>query len=453
MKKHLLFISSFLLVIGANAQWTSQATGYATASRGVRNVCAVDANNVWIASYDGSAGNGNSSDFSKTTDGGTTWIPGTVTASANFNWSNIWAIDANTAWGCFYDATGATGGGIFKTTNGGAAWTQQGTGSIFNNAGSFANIVYFWDANNGFAQGDPTGPGTAYYELYTTTNGGTSWTRVPSANIPPPLSAGEYGIVNLYSVSGNSIWFGTNQGRMYKSTDKGLNWTVSVVSTTSTEMVTDVAFRTANEGIAVVADAGGTVFTFYITTNGGSAWTLFTPTTGTFYPSGDLGVIPNSSAYVSTGANATSGTGSSYSVDGGANWTDIDVGVQHTAQGWVNGTTGWCGGFNTSSTADGIYKYSGNALGVKALNNDNARMKMFPNPSNGQFSLQISGAETNSAVVKIVDLIGNVAFEETINNSNTAIRHDVNLSTVAKGVYIVTVENGTTRFVNKMVIE
>jgi len=379
-------------------------------------------------------------------------VPGIVTVpdAANFNWSNLWAIDANTAWGCFYDASGATGGGIFKTTDGGGSWTQQGAGSIYVGGGSFANIVYFWDANNGFAQGDPVG---GYYELYTTTDGGSNWTRVPQANIPAPLNAAEFGIVNLYNVNGNTFWFGTNNGRMFKSTDKGLNWTVSVVSAVTTEAVIDVAFRTANEGIAIVADAGGTIFSFYKSTDGGATWNVFFPTSGTFYPSGDLEVIPNSTAYVSTGANATTGTGSSYSVDGGDNWTDIDVGVQHTAQAWVDGTVGWCGGFNVDAVTDGIFKYSGTALGVQALNNDNARMKMFPNPSTGQFSLQISGAEAEEAFVKIVDVVGNVAFESTINNSSTAIRHDIDLSTAAKGIYIVTVENGTTRFINKIVID
>ncbi len=448
MKKHLLTISALCLTVASFAQWTSQATGFSAVSRGVRDVSAVDANTVWIATYDGSGSLAKVQDFSKTTDGGTTWTPGTVTTpNASYEWSCISAVNGTTAWACFYDGGAGVGGGIFKTTDGGATWTQQGVGTIFN-ASSFPDVVHFWDANTGFAMGDPNG---GYFEIYTTTDGGTTWTRTPSANIPAPLSAAEYGIVNDFCVNGNTVWFGTNAGRVYKSTDKGLTWTVSVVSSVTTETVSDIAFRTATESIAIVVDGGGTVFTNYLSNDGGATWTTFTPTSGTMY-TGDLEVIPNSTAYVSTGA-ATGSSGSSYTTDAGATWTDIDVAVQHTAQGWVDGMTGWSGGFNTSTTADGIYKYSGAALGVKALNNDHARMQMFPNPSTGEFTLQIAGAEKNGATVKIVDALGNVAFENSINNNTSAIKEKIDLSAAAKGVYFVTVENGTTRFVNKIVIK
>src|SRR5690606_35089027 len=81
----------------------------------------------------------------------------------------------------------------------------------------------FFDINNGITQGDPA---SGYFEIYTTTDGGTNWTRVPNANIPTPLS-GEYGYNNMFETVGDIIWFATNKGRLYKSTDKGLNWTVS----------------------------------------------------------------------------------------------------------------------------------------------------------------------------------------------------------------------------------
>lgn len=452
MKKQLLIISSLFLSVAAIAQWTPQATGYATAARGVRNICVVDANNVWISSYDGSGAAAATTDFSRTTDGGNTWTPGTVPGPANYGFANIWALSATTAWACLYPTTG-TGGGIWKTTDGGGSWTQQGVGSIYNNTGSFANVVYFWDANNGFTMGDPAGPGTTYYEIYTTTDGGTTWTRVPSANIPAKLNATEYAIINDYCVVGNTIWFGTNAGRMYKSTDKGLTWTVAVVSANNTEVVNDVAFRNANEGLAVVSDAGGTTLTTYKSTDGGTTWTMFTPASGPFFTTGDLEIIPNSAAFVSTGASPNVGLGSSYSVDHGATWILLDTAVQHTALGWVDGTTGWTGGFNTDPATEGISKYNGIPLGVPALNNDNARMRMFPNPSNGQFIIQIAGAEAKEATIKIVDVVGNVAYEANVNNSSTALERRVDLSNAAKGVYFVTVENGTTRFVNKIVIE
>ncbi|MBL0096017.1 MAG: T9SS type A sorting domain-containing protein [Bacteroidetes bacterium] len=62
------------------------------------------------------------------------------------------------------------------------------------------------------------------------------------------------------------------------------------------------------------------------------------------------------SKLISTGA-ATGFIGSSYSDDGGLNWTDIEVSAQRTALGVVDSTHMWTGGFTTSPNSDGIFKY------------------------------------------------------------------------------------------------
>ena len=454
MKKNLLLSSILLGAMAVNAQpWVPQATGFATASRGIRNVVAVDAQNVWVSAYDGTGGNANTQDYSRTTDGGTTWTPGVVTtpSSANYNWSNLWAISATTAWGCLYDATGASGGGIFKTTDGGTTWAQQGVGAMFNNTGSFADIVYFWDANNGIAIGDPAGPGTSFYEIYTTSNGGGTWTRTATGSIPAKKDASEYGIVNLYSVQGNTFWFGTNEGRVYKSTDKGMTWTVSVVSSAAGDGLADIDFRSANEGLAVVYNATSTTYSTYSSLDGGASWGPLTPSSGSFFTA-DLAHVPGTSAYVSTGA-ATGMVGSSFSVDDGNTWVTIDSIDQHTAQGWVNSQVGWCGGFNTDPTTKGIFMYTGPALGVPALTRDNARMRLFPNPSSGQFTMQIAGAESKDAVVTVVDIVGSVVYQGTVENSAKTIEKHFDLTGISKGVYFVNVENGSTRFSSKITIK
>ncbi|HYE77990.1 MAG TPA: GEVED domain-containing protein, partial [bacterium] len=59
---------------------------------------------------------------------------------------------------------------------------------------------------------------------------------------------------------------------------------------------------------------------------------------------------------VSTGAS-TGASGSSYSLDGGQSWTDIDPGTQHTAVAFLNPQTGWSGSFNTNFLG-GIFRGS-----------------------------------------------------------------------------------------------
>ena len=82
--------------------------------------------------------------------------------------SMIHAISYNTAWVVAYPFNNLSYGGIFKTTDGGATWNRQNTAN-YSAPGAFPNVVYFWDENIGFAQGDPV---DGEYELYTTVDGG-----------------------------------------------------------------------------------------------------------------------------------------------------------------------------------------------------------------------------------------------------------------------------------------
>ena len=108
---------------------------------------------------------------------------------------------------------------IYKTTDRGTTWTPA-TG-VFTNASSFPNTIHFFDQNNGLAMGDPV---DGYFEIYTTSNAGVNWVRVPSSNIPAPLT-GEAGTVNCQAYYNNSYWFTTNSARVFRSTDRGYTWT------------------------------------------------------------------------------------------------------------------------------------------------------------------------------------------------------------------------------------
>ncbi|MBL7923146.1 MAG: T9SS type A sorting domain-containing protein [Bacteroidia bacterium] len=355
MKKLLLFALIVLGCVNVNAQgtWVSQATNFTDVSSGVRYVSAVDTNVVWICSYDGSGGGASRTDFSRTIDGGTTWTAANVTGvPATHDWSMIFGLDSNTAWSVFYNAVAGSGGGIWKTTDGGATWAQQGAGSIFN-ASSFPNVVHFWDANNGFAMGDPNP--SNWFELYTTTDGGTTWTRTPQANIPAPL-AGEYGIVGHYEVQGDTLWFDTNKGRVYRTVDRGLNWTVASTGiTVPANGAIDICFYSSTNGLARLYNATTGGNTMRITSDGGTTWTAATPV-GNFFGS-DVQAVPGTpSRLVSTGA-ATGFIGSSYSDDGGLNWTTIETNAQRTALGVVDSSHMWTGGFTTSPTSDGIFRW------------------------------------------------------------------------------------------------
>jgi hypothetical protein len=262
----------------------------------------------------------------------------------------IFALDANTAWACMWLSDVGTAG-IYKTTDAGNTWQFQATAAF--NASSFPDCVHFFDANNGWCMGDPR---DGYFEIYTTTDGGAAWTRVPSADIPAPLPS-ETAVTGYYTAIGNTIWYGTTQGRVYKSIDKGLHWTVAQ---TTLSAYIKPAFRDANNGLVIDLNQAG-VAELSETSNGGTTWTNV-PFTGTCYDN-DLCYVPGTTnMYISVGI-ASGIYGASYSLDGGHSWADYaeltgqSPVIQLTAVAFTTGKIGWAGSFNVNETTGGFWKH------------------------------------------------------------------------------------------------
>lgn len=340
-------------------QWDVQASGFASVSRGIQNFEIVNANTVWAVAYDGSGSNATIRDYTKTTNGGSTWVAGSISGIAtSYGLANISSTHSDTAWAAVYPTTTTIAAqGVYKTVNGGTTWTRQTT-ATYSTATSFINLVHFFNGNDGVAMGDPAG---GYFEIYTTNNGGTTWTRVNTNNIPTPIASDEYGTVGYFTSLGNTIWFLTNKGRIYKSINKGLNWTVASTPLGNTISLSEISFKDQNNGLLTGTDANGADIGIYKTTDGGSTWTLLTTNTaGITVKSGLCNIPGTNGAYVITGAS-TGGAGSAYSTDDGATWTSVDN-IQHTAVEFYNELTGWAGGFNTSNTVGGIFKMASSAL-------------------------------------------------------------------------------------------
>lgn len=333
-------------------EWLEQVSAFATPSLGINHISIVDPNIVWATAYDGSGGGANIQQFTKTTNGGLTWVPGTINVNnANLGISMISAISSTTAWLAAYPTGAGQTGGIWITTNGGTTWTRQNT-ATYNNASSFTNVVHFWNANEGVCQGDPI---NGEFEIYTTSNGGVTWTLVPGANIPNPQNANEFGYTRQIEVVGNSVWFTTSTGRIYYSANKGLNWSVyttpvpdfggAVVAGSSANF----SFTSVTDGIII--DESGAVFK---TANSGATWNSAT-TTGSIFTN-SVCYIEGTNTVFSTGAGAGT-AGSSYSEDGGITWNLIDT-EQHLYVDFINPSIGWSGWFNVDATEAGMWKWN-----------------------------------------------------------------------------------------------
>ncbi len=335
-------------------KWLTKASGFTIPSRGINSIQCLSPNVAWALAYDGSGGGANIRQYTKTTDGGETWAQGTVTGAgilSSMEIASLSAIDADTAYAALYPSTG-TSQGVFKTTNGGASWTEINT-TAYGNL-SFLNLVHFFNATDGVTMGDPE---SGYFEIYVTSNAGNTWTRVPSPNIPAPIAADEYGTIGYYDAVGNTIWFSTTKGRIYKSIDKGLNWTVASTPLGTGVYIPEISFKDQNNGLAAaVYVSGNTNAGLLRTTDGGNTWILIHAgqTAGIGLRSGLAYVPGTAGTYYMTGATAGN-TGSAYSIDDGTSWTAIDN-IQHTAIGFYDAALGFSGGFNTSAAVGGIHK-------------------------------------------------------------------------------------------------
>jgi photosystem II stability/assembly factor-like uncharacterized protein len=346
--KNLTFFLVFLLVeffpISIIAQWQPQsAIGLPNSVNPATAYSALDNSVCWGYS-------GISPKYLRTTNGGQNWTVSTITG-ATVGSSSIAALDANTAWVCNADA-------VYKTTDGGLTWDKQET--AFQGFTGHPNVIHFFDADNGVCAGEPN---NGYWAIYTTTNGGTNWVRVPSANIPAPIPANEVGISGVAEAKGNVFWFSTLWGALYKTTDNGMNWTVTRNILGNGDGF-GFAFKDNLNGLACTFVGGKKIAK---TSDGGTTWTPILP-----LPSGLSGLSPffveyakgTSGAYVITSHSNTGGPtpavpGSAYTLDDGTTWTYVDN-LPYGPASFSSWNTGWSSGVN-----DVVYKWSSNVLPVE----------------------------------------------------------------------------------------
>lgn len=435
MKKILLSCATLILASSVAAQyWSPQYTGFTEDSRGISGIHIKDRNTVWAFAYDGTGQIADLQEFTKTSNGGALWTPGLIElGDPSLVIQNIVGVDSNTAWVMTSREADGTGG-VYKTTDGGESWDFQVAAT---SAESWNNWTHFFDANNGVFMSDPS---SGYFEIFTTSDGGSNWTRVPSSNIPAPLSS-EYGYTGGYTYVGDTVFFYTNKGRILKSTDKGLTWSVALPA----GFVTDFGSAANNGLMAFSSPTKGLVFrkTFSGTTP--TALALYRTTDGTNWSqvtySGitaasnitAISYIPNTNILIATTANSTT-AGSWKSLDNGTTWTQIDTGVQHVGVKCFDDVTCFSGGFSNAAQGTGIFK-SSQSLGVDNLSNVKNLVTLYPNPVVNYLKIDAKGYDASKINVNISDASGKL-----IKSFKSQDSYD--LSNFVKGTYVVTITDG-----------
>jgi len=291
-----------------------------------------------------------------TKDGGNSWKNSFIPMGNPAFVANIFALDENTAWLAGLDGGGG-GSKVFQTKDGGDSWTHINT-IPWDPVVSWIDFIFFWDPSRGIAMGDPR---DGEYEIYLTSDGGTQWTRVNGANIPDPIS-GEFGYNNDYDVVGNTIWFGTNKGRVFKSIDFGLNWTVSESGLPDGSF----DFGDHKHGIFFYTDFVNYKTQMKLTNDEGLSWTSLNnlPDQGNFRIN-TLEFVPVSNAVIMTVTNNSILQGpfrTFVSFDDGSSWTLWDAGQNIGSMSFTSPVNGWGGQPQLLSGPSLLYKYVGRPI-------------------------------------------------------------------------------------------
>lgn len=231
--------------------------GYATGVRG-RIIKTTDGGNNWVSHSDnyndfndlkifdsgtGFARSGNN--FYKTTDFGDNWSY--ISSANHYTYcSGFYFVNENIGYS-IGGGTNSISGDVFKTTDGGNTWNQL---NIYVDEG--LSSVFFIDENVGFISG-----GFNQKKVMKTIDGGNNWTQVSNQVF------GHIQFTNDLIGYGNRI--GNYYGAMYKTTDGGDTWNISLEL--EGEDINAFDFTDENNGY-FVGDQG----LIYKTNDGGSNW-------------------------------------------------------------------------------------------------------------------------------------------------------------------------------------
>jgi photosystem II stability/assembly factor-like uncharacterized protein len=449
------------------AEWNTQASGFQTPLRSINYISAVDSNVVWAVARDGLDENLGwdfpIQEFTLTTNGGETWNSGTISNCEGLGLAMIQGVNAQKAYMAMYRWTGNNPQGIYVTTDGGNTWEHQSS-AAFNSGYSFTDCIHFFNENDGWCMGDPT-PAAGGFEMFTTNNGGTNWIPVPAGNMPDPLSE-EYGMTGGYSAINDTIWFGTTKGRIFRSSDKGYNWTVFEVPNMEDEWIIPV-FSNGSHGLVHNFFYYYNVWDNYYfngipaaiceTFDGGETWTQITYSGPMYWT--DIAYVPGTeNTWVSTGGRQILNNGASYSIDGGHTWTAMPgtEGANFRNMTWLNDHCGWAGGYNVNDSVGGVFKFIGDLSSTITLVNPTMEtdlLKVYPNPFSKQTTIEFTLPIADPISLSVYDISGKLR-ESIVSEKLTSGKHkiDWNAEGLSSGIYFLRLETNSITETKKIIL-
>jgi photosystem II stability/assembly factor-like uncharacterized protein len=211
---------------------------------------------------------GKSGTILATINGGSTWTA--QTAGTNYTLYDVDFVDDSYGWITGAESPYGYGGDgrVWRTTDGGAHWTQAGYFEGWDECGKYS--VDFVDRSTGYIAGAQEGKGSVHKTIV----GGQTWVEKPLGGDYPTLRG-------LNFLSANEGWVVGDDGFIAHTTNGGDTWELQASGTGKD--LRAVSFLDSQRGYAVAADPA-TGNTLLKTTDGGLTWVE--ETTGAYRWSG-----------------------------------------------------------------------------------------------------------------------------------------------------------------------
>ncbi|HLG03212.1 MAG TPA: T9SS type A sorting domain-containing protein [Bacteroidia bacterium] len=119
----------------------------------------------------------------------------------------------------------------------------------------------------------------------------------------------------------------------------------------------------------------------------------------------------------------------------------------------MNGDIYIGGGFYTvdGDSVHRIVRYTGASLGINdASTSLNMTGNVFPNPSNGEFTIKIPEEFNDAFTVCIYDVLGQVVFKDNFTSEKNI---PIGISDKPKGIYFLRINSGNQQVTQKIIIE
>jgi len=433
-----LFIFVFIpaTVNSQTNTWIEQTSGTTQTLTSVHSSYSI---NVWACGYAGTV--------LRSTNHGTTWL--NVSGNgipANVLLINIVSIEPSTAIVAGYIGANTF---VYRTSNNGANWSQ-----VFTETNGFINamVVNSGSVSEVLMMGDPVG---GRWSLWRTTNAGLNWDSTGMYLQQIGAEAGWNNSMSTNNSFGSNVWFGTNNSKIYYSSNFGSSWIAKPVSELNTYSVW-LSFNNDGQGLT-----GGT--NLLKTTNNGTNWnSIVTLGAGNFGGiTGGPFIITNNS-FLPPLYYVRSDNKIYKSINEGTSWTaqyTAPTGIyRYIASNVGNATELWAvrdnGGISHAVLVSGINQISSEIPDRFSLSQN------YPNPFNPTTHLEFACPPARQGIshlefvsLKVYDISGK-EIADLVNEKKSAGTYSVEFdgSDFTSGIYFYTLTAGDYRETKKMML-